>query len=166
MSDSQRFSHIVVSSDEDDDIVVHAGAKSAPDEGRGTHSSADAAVPGGSVQPSSSPAGALDRAMQMSASPAADDDADCPADACAERRPEAAFPRAAQESAAASDSGASEGEAPVQPVVSERPPARERASSESDDDLGLEPMPAAQKIIIAAAVVGIVAFVAYFIFFM
>ncbi len=152
MTDSQQFSLITVSSDEDDDIVIHAGAQRyvredlAPEAPDGESSSPDAES----------------KTVQA-------------AGVSAEKRAGAHV----EDVREAQDAGGSRSEAAGPDVVSRRSaqvrsadeggrddaPAPAAASSK-DDDLGLDPMPVAQKVIIVAAVLGIAAFIAYFVFFM
>ena len=159
MSEQQRFSHITVSSD-DDEVVILAGAPREADE----QESIIEADAGGAARTGSS--------VRTGAAPQLDE-LDEPAFASREAADfEGAEPSEAEDSSAeSSDAETSSERARRGERLSEKGGAPEApaSSSEAREDeaeiLDVEPMPFTQKVVIAAAAVLIIAFIVYQVFF-
>ena len=108
-----KFSHITVNANDDDDVVIQAGARPA--------------------RPAADPAPHVPEAAPASEVPAA---------------PERSAP------------------APADAATASRPRDKKGYRPTTADDLKAEPMSTMQKAIIVLALVGIAAFVAYYLFFM
>ena len=145
VSDKRPFTHITVNAEEEDDLVIQAGAVSADEtsyEG-GVPSGEDAAS--GGVSAGADHAGVYGDALREHG----DDDLDADEDA------------AASEAARSPQSGASEGEgASVGRAGVDKP-----HEGTSLQDLESAKMGGLQKAIVAVAVLAVVAFVVYYIFF-
>lgn len=141
-SDKRPFTHITVNADEEDDLVIQAGAVSAgePSCGGGDPSGEDAASGGASAD--------ADHADALREHGDDDRDADLDADE-----------DAAALEAARSDASEEEG-ASVRRAGAEKP--REGTSLQ---DLENAKMGGLQKAIVAVAVLAVVAFAVYYIFF-
>lgn len=121
MADEKAFSHITVSADDEDDVVIQAGARTEPS--------------GAAPEPAT--------ADEEPEAPAAEPDDPMPAEGAAAED--------------ASDAGGSDD------ARSEREdPYREQQL----EDLASTPMPAAQKAVLAVALLLIVGFAVYYFFFM
>lgn len=145
-SDKRPFTHITVNADEEDDLVIQAGAVSAgePSCGGGDPSGEDAAS-GGASADADHAEGCADALREHG-----DDDRDADLDADED---------AAASEAACSDASEEEG-ASVRRAGAEKP--REGTSLQ---DLENAKMGGLQKAIVAVAVLAVVAFAVYYIFF-
>lgn len=149
VSDKRPFTHITVNAEEEDDLVIQAGAVSADETsyGGGVPSGEDAAS--GGVSAGADHAGVYGDALREHG----DDDLDADLDADEDA--------AASEAARSPQSGASGGEgASVGRAGVDKP-----HEGTSLQDLESAKMGGLQKAIVAVAVLAVVAFVVYYIFF-
>ncbi len=139
MAQDKKYSFITVGTDDDDDVVIQAGAPACQPAGFEPESAADLAEP--EVEPAWEPEPALD--LEPELAPAED------LGAAPEPEPE---PEPALKAAPA--------------PVSAKPKAKDGYRETTLEDLESAPMGSTQKLIIGIAVLGIAAFVAYYLFFM
>ena len=140
MADDNRYSFITVSSDDDDDVVIQAGVP------------ADSCVPAPSDEDSPvvcEPAVAQVVSPQPASKPVA-----------------VKVVKTNEVSQAAVDAPASPSASGVDHVPQPTPRSAKKEYRETTlEDLESAPMGGTQKVIIAAAIVGVLAFIAYYVFF-
>ena len=149
-SEKRPFSHITVNVEEEDDLVIQAGAVDA-----GAPSSDEAAPSDG---------GAPDVALSADAARAGDREEACPVhaddDRDADLDSDEGAPASEQAPSSAHADAGDEGDAPARPASAGR--AHEGTSLQ---DLESSKMGGLQKAIVAVAVLAVVGFAVYYIFF-
>lgn len=141
--DAQKFSHISVASDDEDDVVIEAGAPRSRSYGEGESAS----------QPSEDEAAASEVSTEAAEA--------CGGEGFADRASAGAVP-AERACAPASMRAAKAGK----PARKTSAPARKGYEETTLEDLEGTKMSSMQKGIIAVALIGIVAFIVYYVAFM